>query len=491
MQFNSVEYIVFLCGVTALYYVLPLTLRKVLLLAASFAFYMAWNAKCILLMIAVILITYLAALLVTQKPQYKKPIMLVGLFSTLTFLFYFKYLDFVIDSINNLFHSSFNLLHIILPVGISFYVFQSIGYLVDVYRNPAACEKSLLNYALFISFFPQLVAGPIERSSNMLAQFNTRQPLKLQNLKLGATTILVGLIQKVVIADRLSVFVGGVFGNYQSASRGALILAVVFFAFQVYCDFNAYSLIAVGSAQLMGYRLMQNFRNPYLARSFGDYWHRWHISLSSWFEDYIFTPFVFTNPLQKLGKHFSQPPLRLGLALVFLASGFWHGANWTFVVWGLLHALFRIFEASTAKQQRQFLKKHHISRDNPLLCFGQTVLTFALNCVTYVFFCSDSVGQAVAYLKGVFWGSDFAISPINSFGMATGELILSTLLIVGVMAIQLRNEKRHQNKTIDLIIDEKPIWAQSFLYAALFLLLVTCGTYGANYVQNPFVYFQF
>lgn len=238
----------------------------------------------------------------------------------LGFLFYFKYLNLFIETINTLFRSSFDLLNIILPVGISFYVFQSLGDVIDVYRNPDACERNLLDYTLFISFFPQLVAGPIERSSNMLDQLHTRQKFDIANIKNGITLILVGMVFKVVIADRLSVFVTGVFSNYQSAGKPALCLAAAFFAFQVYCDFNAYSLIAIGSAKLMGYRLMQHFDHPYLSRSFSEYWSRWHISLSSWFEDYIFTPFVWTNPLRRLGPRFEKVPMRIGLLLGICAA---------------------------------------------------------------------------------------------------------------------------------------------------------------------------
>ena len=490
MEFNSFAYIGFLALVACVYYLLPLLGRKILLVAASFVFYMAWNAKYSLLMLAVILITYAAAVGLVQLPRYRRLFFYTALTLVLGLLFYFKYFNFFIDTLNHVFALHLDFLNVLLPVGISFYVFQAVGYLVDVYRDDNACERSLLTYTLFISFFPQLVAGPIERSENMMRQFHTKQVFRLENLKNGITLILVGLVEKVVIADRLAVFVNGVFDGYQTAGRLTLLTAAVFFAFQVYCDFNAYSLIAIGSARIMGYRLMNNFRSPYLSRSFADYWSRWHISLSSWFQDYIFTPFVWTNPLRKLSSRFSAPPMRTGLLLVFLASGFWHGANWTFVTWGLLHAAFRIFEASTARPKKRFLKKHGISLNNPLLKTGEILLTFSLNCLTYIFFRAVSVGQAGDYIRCIFAGNA-SPAAMDSFGLNRGGLLFSCGAIAVLMLLQILEERKKQERMPDVRIDALSVPMQSLIYAGLFLLLAVFGMYGTNYVENPFIYFQF
>lgn len=491
MQFNSIQYFVFLFAVAALYYLLPLKARKLLLLAASFAFYAAWNAKYLLLLVGVIAVTFAAARGMVRSPRRKKLFFVGGLIFVLALLFYFKYLNFAIDTVNALFNSRFAAWDILLPVGISFYVFQSIGYLIDVWQKPEACEESFVNYALFISFFPQLVAGPIERSSNMLGQFNIRQPFRLENLKNGLTLILIGLVQKVVLADRLAVFVNGVFAAYESAGRLTLVLAVVFFAFQMYCDFGAYSLIAIGSARMMGYRLMQNFDRPFLSRSFAEYWSRWHISLSSWFQDYIFEPFVWTSSLaQRKGPH-RKPPVHLGLLLVFLLSGFWHGANWTFVIWGLLHAAFRLFETATAKAKKRFYAAHHIQKNNLALAVWQAASVFALNCVTFVFFRAVSVGQAAGYLRQIVTGCETQPLPMDGFGMSRGELLLSGLLIAGLVLCEICGAKHHPHEAADVIIDRGSVVWQSVVYAGLLLLFVVCGTYGADYVENPFIYFQF
>ena len=491
MQFNSFQYIFLLFITVGIYYLLPLLGQKLLLVIVSFGFYMAWNVKYSLLMATVILLTYFAAIFMIKKPQYKRLLFFGSLLSVLGLLFYFKYFNFFLDTLNQVFGANFSMLNIILPVGISFYVFQSIGYLADVYTNNEECEKSLLNYALFISFFPQLVAGPIERSKNMLTQFNTKQVFDVQNIKNGLTLVLVGLVQKVVIADRLALYVNAVFANYQQASRAALIVAVVFFAFQVYCDFNAYSLIAIGSAKTMGYTLMRNFNHPYLSRSFAEYWSRWHISLSTWFQDYIFTPFVWTNPLKKLGKFFTAPPMVLGLLLVFTVSGFWHGASWTFVVWGLLHGAFRIFEALTAKSKKKFYKKHAIRPNHPILVVVEVAIVFLLNCFTYVFFRADSMGQAMGYIKGILFGTGTNGIYSDILGVKSGEITLCFVIIGALVLLEILGEIFCKNISFDVILQQKNVVVQSVVYAALLLILVVFGMYGVSYVENPFIYFQF
>ncbi len=491
MRFNSFEYIFLLAVTVCMYYILPLKARRIMLLLGSFAFYASWNAKYLLLMIVVILVTYIAAVMIVTHEKHKKTIMLSSVTIVFLLLFYFKYLNFVIYSINAVFKTQLDMLNIILPVGISFYVFQSVGYVIDVYRNSDICEKNIITYALFISFFPQLVAGPIERSKNMLGQFKVKHKLNLENIKNGITLVLIGLVEKVVIADRLAIFVTNVFDKYQQASPAVLILAVVFFAFQVYCDFNAYSLIAIGSAKMMGFKLMRNFNNPYLSRSFSEYWSRWHISLSTWFQDYIFTPFVWSNPLKKISNKFSNPPVRTGLFIVFIVSGFWHGANWTYVVWGLIHALYRIIGATIAKPKKKFFKKHKISQSNPFIVAIEIFIVFILNCFTYIFFRANTINHAIGYIKYIFINTGRELLAIDQFGLNKGDIIVS-LVLIGILVIsQVIIELKHKDKPLDQIIDKKNIVVQGAIYALLFLSLVVYGQYGINYVENPFIYFQF
>lgn len=491
MRFNSFDYIFLLAATVGIYYFLPLKLRRVMLLFGSFAFYAGWNAKYLLLMLAVIFVTYIAAIFIVKYEKYKKAILLTSTVAVFLLLFYFKYLNFAINSINAVFNTQLNLLNIVLPVGISFYIFQSVGYVIDVYRNSEICERNLISYALFISFFPQLVAGPIERSKNMLDQFKIKHKLDLENIKNGRTLVLIGLVQKVVIADRLATFVTNVFDKYQQSSPFTLVVAVIFFAFQVYCDFNAYSMIAIGSAKMLGFKLMRNFNNPYLSRSFAEYWSRWHISLSTWFQDYIFTPFVWSNPLKKISPKFSKPPMRTGLLIVFLVSGFWHGANWTYVIWGLIHAFYRIVGATIAKPKKKFYKKHKINRNNPLLIASDVIIVFALNCFTYIFFRANTITHALGYIKCMFVNSVAEPLAIDAFGLGMGDIILSVILIFTIIVSQIVIELKYKDKSIDKIIDEKNAFIQGVVYAGLFLAIVVLGQYGINYVENPFIYFQF
>ncbi|MEG0878895.1 MAG: MBOAT family O-acyltransferase, partial [Oscillospiraceae bacterium] len=308
-----------------------------MLVCTSFFFYMCWNVKYSLLMLLSILITYFTGILLDKYSQNQKAKRLLLTFGTLANLFilvYFKYFNFLIDSVNKVFGAEFHFIDVLLPVGISFYTFQAIGYTFDVYFKKINAEKNFINYTLFVSFFPQLVAGPIERSVNMLEQFRTKPRFDISNIKNGGTLILYGLFEKIVVSDRLAIFTEGVFDNYEKMSPLLLILGAVFFSVQIYADFSSYTHIARGSAQLMGYHLMKNFDSPYLAVNIRDFWKRWHISLTSWFTDYLYIPMG--------GSRVSPLRTYFNIAIVFLVSGLWHGASTTFLVWGALHAVAQI-----------------------------------------------------------------------------------------------------------------------------------------------------
>ena len=477
MQFNSLSYIVFLAAVVGVYYLLPLSARKLLLLGASFAFYAAWNAKYLLLMWAVIGITWAGGLLITKWPERKKLALFLSLAGSFSLLIYFKYFNFLINSLNRLFSASFSALDIILPVGISFYVFQAAGYVIDVYRGRTECETNPVNYALFISFFPQLVAGPIERSGNMLGQLKTKQAFSLENIKHGATLILIGLVQKVVIADRLAVFVTNTFDNFSRVSSFSLLTAVFFFAFQIYCDFNAYSMIAQGSARLMGYRLMTNFRRPYLSHSVPEFWRRWHISLSSWFSDYLYIPLG--------GSRRGKGRTYINLLIVFLVSGLWHGAAFTFIIWGLINGLYNAGQRFLNERGR--LKGKESAKKG----LAGVIFTFILIDFSWIFFRAESVGRAFGYIKCLFTNFGPAEMSMVSLAFNKGDLILSFRLIFILLACQIYIEKIHPITPLEEVVDSRSVLKQGVIYAVLFLALVVIGEYGVNYVENPFIYFQF
>lgn len=346
MLFNSLQFLLFLPVVVALYFATPHRFRWALLLLASYYFYAAWRPEYLLLIIASTLVDYLCALRMgrLESRRRRKKYLVLSLGSNLGLLFGFKYLTFFNESTRAVF-DQLNIFYgvptfeILLPVGISFYTFQTLSYTIDVYRGARPPERHLGIFALYVSFFPQLVAGPIERSTRLLPQFFQHHGFDAGRVQSGLRLILWGFFKKIVIADRLAVYVNAVYANPSAYDGPSLLLATYFFAFQIYCDFSAYSDIAIGSARVMGFELMQNFRRPYFARSIQEFWQRWHISLSTWFRDYVYLP---------LGGN-RVPTWRwyTNLLLVFLVSGLWHGANWTFVVWGALHGTYLVFAIAT------------------------------------------------------------------------------------------------------------------------------------------------
>lgn len=343
MLFNSIEFFVFLPVVFILYWSLPHKYRWVLVLASSYYFYMCWNAKCIVWILLTTIVSYVAARWLEKEKSHRKQRVIVGasVFVCLGMLFYFKYFNFFSSSVISLlkyfgFSSTPIILDVILPVGISFYTFQTLGYVIDVYRGDVKAEHHFGMYAAFISFFPQLVAGPIERTTNLLPQIKYERKFKYDQAIYGLKLMLWGYLKKVVIADTISPYVDLVFANPFSYRGFDFIIAIFFFSIQIYCDFSGYSDIAIGVAKLLGVNLMTNFRSPYFSASIKEFWSRWHISLSTWFRDYLYIPMG--------GNRCSSLRCNFNLLITFLVSGLWHGANWTFVFWGVMHGTCQIIE---------------------------------------------------------------------------------------------------------------------------------------------------
>lgn len=341
MLFNSYNFLLFFPIVTLVYFVIPKKTRYIWLLIASYYFYMSWDIKYGFLLFFSTIVTYIAGLLISKadskkkgKKNQKKDFLIISIFLCLYLLFMFKYLRFAIININSLLSylnlKTINLsLNSIVPIGISFYILQSIGYTIDVYRGNIKAEKNFLKYALFVSFFPQLVAGPIERSKNLLRQINEEHKFDFQRVKDGILLMVWGFFLKLVIADRIAIIVDTVFDKFPAYKGLYIVFAVILFGIQIYCDFAGYSTIAIGSAKVMGFKIMDNFNSPYMSMSVAEFWRRWHISLSTWFRDYLYIP-LGGNRKGKIRKYFN-------LMIVFLVSGLWHGANWTYVIWGGLN----------------------------------------------------------------------------------------------------------------------------------------------------------
>ena len=347
MLFNSVEFFGFFPTVCIIYFILPHKYRHIWLLLSSYIFYMNWNAGYVLLLLAVTMNSYGFGILIDrvnhQSSMYgseyevgqggsskKKLYLILTVLGNLVILCYFKYFSWLVNMLNEAFLSKGGLHirvpEIILPVGISFFIFQALGYTIDVYRGEINAQHNFLKYALFVAFFPQLVAGPIERSKTLLSQIEEEHKFDYTRMLRGLLLMLWGYFLKLVIADRIALFVDTVFGDYGSYSGLIIMLAAILFAFQIYCDFAGYSTIAAGAAEVMGFHLMDNFNCPYFSKSIREFWRRWHISLSTWFRDYLYIPLG--------GSRKGLQRTLINIFVVFLASGLWHGANWTFVLWG-------------------------------------------------------------------------------------------------------------------------------------------------------------
>ena len=491
MLFNSIEFLLFFPVVCLLYAVIPKKMRYLWLLAASYFFYMCWNAKYALLIAASTLVTWLSGL-VLARGQHRKLVATTSFLINLGILGVFKYADFFFANLNWLLgHAGLELVNkpfdFVLPVGISFYTFQALGYTVDVYRGEIPPEKNLLRYALFVSFFPQLVAGPIERSKNLLSQIQTMERKALwdyERILGGCVVMLWGLFQKMVIADRLAVLVNSVWDTYYFYGTVELAAAAIGFSFQIYCDFASYSTIAIGAAKVMGFELMENFNTPYFSRSIQEFWRRWHISLSQWFKDYLYIP-LGGSRCGKLRKY-------RNLMIVFLVSGLWHGANWTFVIWGGIHGLFQIIGAETKGLKDRLNALLHTRTDSFSYRFGQMVITFALTTFAWIFFRAPSLSEAVEYIRLMVTKPNWWVisqGGLYQLGLGHGEMfILTASLLVMYLFSRLRYGR---GQGVDAFILRQCAWFQCGFVVLLFCCIFLFGIYGPGYDASQFIYNQF
>ena len=392
------EFLVFFPVVVLLYFALPLRVKNYWLLFASYVFYMSWNPVYGLLLFGCTLVTWGAALLVerTGGGGRRRAFFVVALLAVFGALFYYKYMNFLLANVGTLLSwlgvkAAIPKFDIILPVGISFFTFQAAGYLIDVYRGDIYAERGFFRYALFVSFFPQLVAGPIERSKNLLKQLDRAYPFDYERVRRGLLLMLWGFFLKLVIADRCAVLVDTVFGKPQNYTGIQLVVAASLFSVQIYCDFMGYSTIARGAACVIGYRLMENFRQPYLAASMQDFWRRWHISLSTWFRDYLYIP---------LGGSRVRPLRRYAnLMATFLVSGLWHGANWTFIFWGGLHGALLVIEGMCAPFAKRLCARWEIDTAGLSCRLVMAAKTFLLATAAWVFFRAPKIEDALSFLS--------------------------------------------------------------------------------------------
>jgi alginate O-acetyltransferase complex protein AlgI len=493
MLFNSLHFAVFFPIVTALYFALPHGWRWPLLLAASCYFYMAFVPIYILILGFTIVIDYFAGILIARTTGRRRRLFLIlSLIANLGILAVFKYFDFFAGSFNavsSTFKSPFTLplLSLLLPVGLSFHTFQAMSYTIEVYRGRQPAERHFGIYALYVMFYPQLVAGPIERPQHLLHQFREVHQFDGARVRRGLTLMAWGLLKKVVIADRLAPLVDRAYNSPAEYGGAALVVATVCFAFQIYCDFSGYSDMALGSAEVMGFRLMRNFRSPYLASSIAEFWRRWHISLSAWLRDYVFLPLSY-----RLMRAFRRD-LLLGVrrdAWVYSAAtmitmflcGLWHGAAWTFVIWGVLHGVYLSFGFATRRARGEVVTGVASWLPAVVITSMRVLVTFVLVCVAWVFFRASSVPAALAILSQSVtgWGEAPALRLLDD--PASG-LLLAVLLVV-VLWVESK-EPRHDARAW---LAARPPAVRWMVYSAIGLAILLFGQLDQ---QQPFIYFQF
>ena len=472
MVFNSIEFVIFLPIVVLLFYLLPQKARWLMLLAASCVFYMWFVPKYILILLVTIIIDYSAGILMEKhanEPKKKKTFLVISVVSTLLVLFIFKYLGFINDNFvwlcQKLGLDVRTSVNIILPIGLSFHTFQSMSYVIEVYRGNQKAERHFGYYSLYVMFFPQLVTGPIERPGNLLRQLHEYKDFRYENISKGMRLILFGLFIKMVVADHLGAYVDEVYANPAEYNSWSVMLAMAFYSFQIYCDFFGYSTIALGSAKLMGFDISDNFRTPYLAKNIAEFWHRWHISLSTWFRDYVYFPLGGSRV--KFGRW------AFNILVVFVLSGIWHGAAWTFLFWGFAHGLLHIVEKAL-KQRVPTLepKSKWLSVSLDVLRIAKT---FVLVTLFWVMFRATDFANMrdifVAAVTNFSGGQTLAIKPEVWLYLAL--FILSDLLLF--------------NTRFDAWCEDKPMIVRWLIYALLIFMVIACSSVNSF----PFIYFQF
>lgn len=494
MFFNSIDFLVFFPIVAIIYYIIPKKVKYIWLLLSSYYFYMCWNAKYAILIAISTLVTYGVAILVEsiQKKHVAKIAMIGGFAINLGILFFFKYFDFALHNLNKvlgLLHINAvkNSFDILLPVGISFYTFQALGYMIDVYRGDCKAEKNLLKYALFVSFFPQLVAGPIERSKNLLAQIDRTTKEKMisfEDISSGFAMMLWGLFMKMVIADRISIFVESIFNQTYLIGSVEAIAGVFAFSIQIYCDFGGYSAIAIGSAKMMGFELMENFNAPYFATSIADHWRRWHISLSTWLKDYLYIP-LGGSRCSKLKKY-------RNILITFLVSGLWHGAAWTYVVWGAMHGLYQIIGDFLTPLREKIIQLLHVKTDVFSFRLGKIINTFLLINIAWPFFRANTITQSFVYLKRMFtrWNPWVLFDEsLFRFGLDRKEF---GIFAVAVLVLFLVDMIRYQTgETIGKVLLKQNLLFRWAVMILLVIAILVFGQYGVHFDSAQFIYFAF
>jgi D-alanyl-lipoteichoic acid acyltransferase DltB (MBOAT superfamily) len=480
MLFNSLEFAIFLPIVFSLYWLCAKNLKfqNVIIIISSYFFYGWWDWRFLILILVSTLEDYFVAIKIfnSKNEKSKKLWLLTSIFVNLGILCFFKYYNFFIGNfaaVFSIFGTKANIssLNIILPVGISFYTFQTMSYTIDVYRNKIKPTRDILAFAAFVSFFPLLVAGPIERASNFLTQFFYKRSFNYEKSVDGLRQILWGLFKKMAVADNCAYYVNHAFANYQNQSGITLLFGAVLFSFQIYCDFSGYSDIAIGTSRLFGFNAMQNFNFPYFSRNIAEFWRRWHISLTTWFRDYVYIPLG--------GSRVSKMKIVRNTFFIFILSGFWHGADWTFIIWGIYHAIL-FLPLILLKRNRQYTDT--VSNGKLLPDFMELMrmfFTFFLVLAGWIIFRADNIAHAIGYIKGIFNISLF------SNELYTGYRILKALIPVSIMLAVEWIGRQNQYGLEKIGICLKPVYRYLVYYFLIILTVLLTERH------QDFIYFQF
>jgi len=499
MLFNSLEFLIFFPVVVLIYFVIPVKLKNYWLLVTSYYFYMCWNPEYALLILFSTVITYLCGIILEKIKQsghdeeiisrQKKLCVAASFTVNLAILFIFKYAGWAMQ----LFASAASFsgigfsvpeFDIILPVGISFYTFQALGYTVDVYRNDIPAEKNFFRYALFVSFFPQLVAGPIERSGNLLTQLETPHRFSFFNLRDGLLLMIWGFFQKVFLADRISVFVDSIYTSAPGTVSGTMyIIATVLFTFQIYCDFSGYSCIAKGAAKVLGIELMENFNAPFLAQTVSEHWKRWHISLSTWFRDYLYIPLG--------GNRKGRGRKYLNVMITFAVSGLWHGASLHYVAWGILHGLYQVIGDLMKPVKSFFVRVFRINTESFSHKLLRIAFTFSCVVFSFVLFRANDLRHAGFILKSIIFNPapwELFNGTMYAFGLNGFNLFL---VFVGLVILVIADIFRYRGISVRQIIVRQDWWFRILVVAVSILFIFFFGAWGSSINGAEFIYFQF
>lgn len=488
MLFNSIHFLLFLPIVVIVFYCLPAKVRYLWLLAASYYFYAQWNPVYLLLILGCTIVTYTAALLIETRSK-PKAVMAGTLIITLGALCYYKYTPMIMNIISTVLSwfqidaSRLQTMDILLPVGISFFTLQSIGYVIDVWRGDTKAEHNFFRFALFVSFFPQLVAGPIERSKNLLSQLYSVQKLSYENIRRGLLLVGYGLFLKVVIADRAAMIVNTVFEGLSEYTGLYVAIAAFFFAIQIYCDFYGYSVIAKGSALMLGIRLMDNFNAPYFSQSIKEYWSRWHISLSTWFRDYLYIPLGGN----RRGKRRTQ----LNRLIVFAVSGLWHGAALSYVAWGILNALYQTGEDVCKWLMGKWFPDRTCDKNRFSSRLFSTLRSFILFDLAWILFRAGGIRPALLAFRSMF-------STFNPFIFFDGSVFTlgvdknyMAILMVSILILAIVDIQKYKGiDVVDRFFAQSPTF-RLIAELSLVFAIVLFGCYGEMYDVQQFIYFQF